>query len=125
MNYFYDTLAPYGTWVQVDGYGRCWQPLVVVSEPGWQPYCDRGHWVYTDAGWYWMSDYSWGWAPFHYGRWFHHERFGWVWTPDTVWGPSWVTWRYSDDYCGWAPLPPFTAYRERNRFHLPWSGGCC
>jgi len=110
VNYFYDTLAPYGTWVQVDGYGRCWQPMVVVSEPGWQPYCDHGHWVYTDAGWYWMSDYSWGWAPFHYGRWFHHARFGWCWMPDTAWGPSWVTWRYSDDYCGWAPLPPFTAF---------------
>ena len=23
-----------------------------------------------------------------------------------------MTWRYSDDYCGWAPLPPFAAYRE-------------
>ena len=32
--------------------------------------------------------------------------------PDTVWGPSWVTWRYSDDYCGWAPLPPLAVYRE-------------
>ena len=112
VDYFYDTLAPYGNWVEVDGYGRCWRPMVVVSEPGWQPYSNRGHWVYTDAGWYWMSDYSWGWAAFHYGRWFHHERFGWCWTPDTVWGPSWVTWRYTDDYCGWAPLPPRAVYRE-------------
>jgi hypothetical protein len=23
-----------------------------------------------------------------------------------------VTWRYSNDYCGWAPLPPFAVYRE-------------
>jgi hypothetical protein len=112
VNYFYDNLAPYGTWVDVDGYGRCWRPSVVVYNPGWQPYCDHGHWVYTDCGWYWFSDYSWGWAPFHYGRWFQHSRWGWCWTPDTVWGPSWVTWRYSDDYCGWAPLPPFAAYRE-------------
>jgi hypothetical protein len=82
----------------------------MVANAGWQPYCDHGHWVYTDAGWYWISDYSWGWAPFHYGRWFHHARFGWCWAPDTIWGPSWVTWRYSDDFCGWAPLPPFTAY---------------
>jgi hypothetical protein len=110
VNYFYDTLAPYGVWVDVEGYGRCWRPTVMVSDAGWQPYGDHGHWVYTDAGWYWMSDYSWGWAPFHYGRWFHHERFGWCWAPDTVWGPSWVTWRYSGDYCGWAPLPPFTAF---------------
>ena len=112
VNSFYDTLAPYGSWVDVDGYGRCWRPSVVVYNPGWQPYCDHGHWVYTDCGWYWFSDYSWGWAPFHYGRWFQHSRWGWCWMPDTVWGPSWVTWRYSNDYCGWAPLPPFAVYRE-------------
>ena len=34
VNYFYDTLAPYGTWVEVEGYGRCWRPTVVVSEAG-------------------------------------------------------------------------------------------
>jgi hypothetical protein len=112
VNYFYDTLAPYGTWVDVEGYGRCWRPTVMVVNTGWQPYGDHGHWIYTDYGWYWISDYSWGWAPFHYGRWFHHARFGWCWYPDTVWGPSWVTWRYSDDYCGWAPLPPRAVYRE-------------
>ena len=112
VNSFYDTLAPYGSWVDVDGYGRCWRPSVVIYNPGWQPYCDHGHWVYTDCGWYWFSDYSWGWAPFHYGRWFQHSRWGWCWTPDTVWGPSWVTWRYSNEYCGWAPLPPFAVYRE-------------
>jgi hypothetical protein len=112
VNYFYDTLAPYGSWVDVEGYGRCWRPSVEVYNSGWQPYCDHGHWVYTDCGWYWFSDYSWGWATFHYGRWFKHSHWGWCWAPDTVWGPSWVTWRYSDDYCGWAPLPPFAVYRE-------------
>ncbi len=103
---FYDSLAPYGTWVYVSGYGSCWRPTVVVVNPTWQPYYDCGHWVYTDCGWYWMSDYSWGWAPFHYGRWFRHSHWGWCWAPDTVWGPSWVSWRYTDAYCGWAPLPP-------------------
>jgi len=111
VNYFYDTLSPYGTWVDVDSYGRCWRPSVVAYNPGWQPYCDHGHWVYTDCGWYWYSDYSWGWAPFHYGRWFLSPRLGWCWAPDTVWGPSWVTWRYSNDYCGWAPLPPGALFR--------------
>jgi len=111
VTYFYDSLAPYGSWVNVEGYGRCWRPSVCVYNPGWQPYCDHGHWVYTDCGWYWSSDYSWGWAPFHYGRWFQHSRWGWCWTPDTVWGPSWVTWRYSNSYCGWAPLPPFATYQ--------------
>ncbi len=112
VNYFYDTLAPYGAWVDVEGYGRCWRPTVTVVNAGWQPYCNDGRWIYTDDGWYWYSTYSWGWAPFHYGRWFRDARFGWCWYPDTVWGPSWVTWRYSDDYCGWAPLPPRAVYRE-------------
>jgi hypothetical protein len=112
VDYFYDTLSPYGSWVYVEGYGRCWRPTVMVGNAGWQPYGDHGHWVYTDDGWYWMSDYSWGWAPFHYGRWFRDARLGWCWYPDTVWGPSWVTWRYADDYCGWAPLPPRCDYRE-------------
>ena len=110
VDYFYDTLAPYGAWVDVEGYGRCWRPTVVIYDSSWRPYCDRGHWVYTDYGWYWDSDYSWG-ATFHYGRWFRHARYGWCWWPDTVWAPSWVTWRSSSDYCGWAPLPPFTVYR--------------
>jgi hypothetical protein len=110
-SYFYDSLAPYGNWVNLDGYGPCWQPTVVVANAGWSPYCDRGHWDYTDCGWCWVSDYSWGWAPFHYGRWFHNAHYGWCWAPDTVWGPAWVSWRYSDAYCGWAPLPPSACYR--------------
>ena len=109
-NYFYDTLSPYGTWIDIDGYGRCWQPTVVVVNRSWQPYCDRGRWVYSDCGWYWLSDYSWGATTFHYGRWFNHSRWGWCWWPDTIWAPSWVTWRYSSDYCGWAPLPPHSYY---------------
>jgi hypothetical protein len=112
QNYFYDTLSPYGNWVDVEGYGLCWQPTVVVYDSSWQPYCDHGHWVYTDDGWFWLSDYSWGATAFHYGRWFHDPRHGWCWWPDTTWAPSWVTWRYGDDYCGWAPLPPHTVYRE-------------
>jgi hypothetical protein len=107
---FYDSLAPYGSWVTLSGYGVCWQPSVVVHHPGWQPYYNCGRWVWTSCGWYWISDYSWGWAPFHYGRWFCHQQLGWCWTPDTVWGPSWVSWRYTSGYCGWAPLPPGACY---------------
>jgi hypothetical protein len=103
---FYSDLSPYGAWVSLEGYGWCWQPRTVVVSRSWRPYCDGGHWVYTDAGWFWQSDYSWGWAPFHYGRWYQHPRCGWVWTPDRVWGPAWVTWRAGGDACGWAPLPP-------------------
>ncbi len=105
VNYFYNDLSPYGSWVNLPGYGWCWQPSTVVINHGWRPYCDGGHWIYSDAGWFWQSDYSWGWAPFHYGRWRLDERCGWVWFPDRVWGPAWVTWRSSGDHCGWAPLP--------------------
>jgi len=64
-----------------------------------------------------MSDYSWGSVAFHYGRWFSHPRFGWCWWPDTVWAPSWVTWRYDNDNCGWAPLPPRSYYRPGAGFY--------
>ena len=104
--YFYDSLAPYGNWVTVAGYGLCWQPTVVVGNHGWRPYGDRGRWLYTDSGWYWQSDYSWGWAAFHYGRWTREANLGWVWVPNRVWGPGWVSWRSTADYAGWAPLPP-------------------
>ena len=104
--YFYDTLSPYGSWVNVSGYGWCWQPTVGVRVSSWQPYSDAGRWYWSDSGWYWQSDYSWGWAPFHYGRWYRHATCGWIWNPGRVWGPAWVSWRYSEGYCGWAPLPP-------------------
>lgn len=109
---FYDALSPYGTWAVLPDYGWCWQPTVTVVNPAWRPYCDNGSWLWSDSGWYWNSSYSWGWAPFHYGRWFCHGSRGWYWAPDRVWGPSWVCWRNSASYCGWAPLPPgacFTA----------------
>ena len=109
-NYFYETLSPYGTWIDYPGHGYCWQPSVAVIDVGWRPYHHRGRWLYTDVGWYWQSDYSWGWAPFHYGRWVNTPRCGWLWTPDTVWAPAWVSWRSSPDYCGWAPLPPSASF---------------
>ncbi|NBV25223.1 MAG: hypothetical protein EBS05_25315, partial [Proteobacteria bacterium] len=111
VSYFYEPLSPYGKWVLVPDLGYCWQPTVATVDPGWRPYGPRGHWVDTDCSWYWESDYSWGWAPFHYGRWAQHGRFGWVWMPDTVWAPAWVSWRHNNDYCGWAPLPPAAHYR--------------
>lgn len=105
-DYYYGSLAPYGNWIILPGYGRCWQPIAWEFNHNWRPYCDHGHWVYTDCGWYWSSDYSWGWATFHYGRWFFDRRQGWCWRPDRTWGPAWVSWRQSKDVCGWAPLPP-------------------
>src|SRR2546423_534572 len=35
---FYDSLAPYGSWVDVEGYGRCWQPTTLIVNSGWRPY---------------------------------------------------------------------------------------
>lgn len=112
VTYFYDSLSPYGSWYVTPEYGWVWQPTVAVVDTGWRPYGPRGRWVWSSAGWYWHSDYSWGWAPFHYGRWYLSSHRGWVWVPDTTWGPSWVTWRYSSDYCGWAPLPPAARFHH-------------
>jgi hypothetical protein len=109
ISFFYESLYPYGNWLDVDG-EWCWHPNAAAISPDWAPYCRHGHWVDSDWGWCWVSDYSWGWAPFHYGRWFRHIKHGWCWVPDTEWGPAWVAWRRGDDFCGWAPLPPRTRY---------------
>lgn len=103
IDFFYDNLDPYGTWREVGEYGYCWQPRDVDRD--WQPYSD-GRWVYTDAGWTWDSEEPYAWAVYHYGRWAFVEDTGWIWVPDTQWGPGWVSWRHSNNYVGWAPLPP-------------------
>ncbi|MBK7998879.1 MAG: hypothetical protein IPK15_09245 [Verrucomicrobia bacterium] len=123
VNYFYNELAPYGTWIDVPGYGHCWRPTVAVWNRGWRPYADGGRWLWTDSGWYWYSDYSWGWAPFHYGRWTTHGNYGWVWVPDVHWGPAWVSWRSSSSYCGWAPLPPSARWAGHGFRHHSLSVG--
>jgi hypothetical protein len=99
----YDYLAPYGSWIDMDPYGYVWCPRHMGYR--WRPYAE-GYWLWTDWGWTWMSDYDWGWMPFHYGRWGWDNDCGWFWVPGTMWGPAWVTWRYGDLYCGWAPIPP-------------------
>jgi hypothetical protein len=103
VSFFYGSLAPYGEWVTVGHYGRCWRPHHVAA--GWQPYL-YGEWIYTDAGWTWVSYDPWGGDPYHYGTWVVAADYGWVWLPGTVWAPAWVTWYVADDYCGWAPVPP-------------------
>ena len=116
VSFFYEALSPYGSWVSVNEQW-CWQPTVVSTDHGWRPYCDRGHWVNSDYGWAWQSDYSWGWAPFHYGRWSSHPQYGWIWSPDSVWAPAWVSWRSCDSHYGWAPLPPAARYEAGVGFH--------
>ena len=107
---FYTALRQYGQWYNVPGLGWCWQPKEAANDPRWQPYVDNGYWLMSNQGWYWNSGYSWGWAPFHYGRWGRRPRLGWFWRPDTDWSPGWVCWRQGADFCGWAPLPPGSAF---------------
>ena len=114
---FYGELAPYGAWVDLPGYGRCWRPTVAVWNSAWRPYADCGRWLWSDCGWYWYSDYSWGWAAFHYGRWTCSSGLGWVWVPGTCWASSWVSWRYTSTHCAWAPLPPSAHYVPGHGFY--------
>lgn len=100
---FYTPLSPYGGWVNVSRYGRCWRPIDVPT--GWRPYT-VGHWEWTDCGWYWVSDEPWSWACYHYGCWVLDPVDGWVWVPGTEWAPAWVVWREAPDYIGWAPCGP-------------------
>ena len=100
---FYDELEPYGQWIDDQQMGYVWVPN---AGPEFRPYATNGHWVETQYGNTWVSDYPWGWAAFHYGRWRHDNYYGWEWIPGTEWGPAWVNWRSGGDYYGWAPLEP-------------------
>jgi hypothetical protein len=100
---FYDQLSPYGQWIEYSNYGYVWIP---DAGPDFVPYSTNGHWILTDDGWAWDSDYNWGWAAFHYGRWSFSDSFGWFWVPDNVWGPAWVNWREAEGYYGWSPMEP-------------------
>jgi len=120
VSFFYEALAPHGTWHQDPTYGNVWQPNVEVTQADWRPYAQGWHWTYTDQGWYFNSDYAWSWAAFHYGRWTRTPELSWVWVPGTDWAPSWVSWRQADNNCyGWAPLPPEATYQSGLgfRFH--------
>ena len=112
IDYFQAHLTPYGQWVDVPGVGAAWIPAE-ANVPGWRPYMDAGHWEYTDAGWFWQSDYPWGDMAFHYGRWVNNEFTAgrWAWVPGYDWAPSWVSWREGAGGMGWAPLPWGVEYR--------------
>jgi hypothetical protein len=110
---FYRKLEPYGVWRETSSYGYVWQPLEAERSPSWRPYTN-GRWVYTDAGWTWISEEPFGWATYHYGRWTRLRNIGWIWVPGNEWAPAWVSWRTSDDYVGWAPLPPEAHFNRRS-----------
>ncbi len=113
---FYNRLEPEGDWMETSNYGYVWQPRVAVESRGWRPYTN-GRWVYTDAGWTWISEEPFGWATYHYGRWTRLRNVGWVWVPGNEWAPAWVSWRKSDEYVGWAPLPPEARFERGSGIH--------
>ncbi len=116
---FYDNLSPYGEWIELEPSVVVWRPTAVSRH--WKPYA-MGEWIWTDQGWYWNSYEPFGWATYHYGRWFLDDYYGWVWLPDYEWAPSWVEWRHSDVYIGWAPLPPYAVFKRNHgiRFTISW-----
>ncbi|HEX4892112.1 MAG TPA: DUF6600 domain-containing protein, partial [Hyphomicrobiaceae bacterium] len=104
ISIFFDELAPHGRWVETRRYGYVFLPAEIDED--WRPYT-RGRWVNTERyGWYWVSDEPFGWATYHYGRWGYDPDYGWFWVPGNVWAPAWVSWQTSEEYIGWAPLPP-------------------
>lgn len=115
--YFYTSLSPYGTWIDI-GFGTpVWKPTIIKR--GWEPYY-RGRWIYTDYGWYWDSYEPFGYIVYHYGRWYYDDYYGWIWIPDDQWAPAWVDWRYDDDYVGWAPLPPYALFSINIGIHYTY-----
>jgi hypothetical protein len=116
---FYTKLEPHGAWLETADYGYVWQPREAESSRTWRPYTN-GRWIYTDAGWTWISEEPYGWATYHYGRWTRLRGVGWVWVPGNEWAPAWVSWRKSNDYVGWAPLPPEARFDQRTGIHN-WS----
>src|SRR5207248_1104167 len=112
-------LDQYGDWRETSDYGYVWQPRQAQSRT-WRPYTD-GHWVYTDVGWTWISEEPFGWATYHYGRWTRLRNIGWVWVPGDEWAPAWVSWRKSNAYVGWAPLPPEARFDRGTGIHNWWT----
>ncbi len=94
-------LAQYGTWMDVEPFGNVWLPSV---NSDWRPFA-YGHWVWTDAGWAWVSYEPYGWLVFHYGNWNFQPDIGWFWIEGSEWSAAPVEWLNYDGYCSWAPLP--------------------
>jgi uncharacterized protein DUF6600 len=118
FDFAYSNLSEHGSWLVSGEYGRVWQPREYTRD--WNPYYD-GHWVDTDMGWTWVSDYQWGAIPYHYGTWVSDPRYGWVWIPGEVWAPSWVVFRSTPEYIGWSPVPPGFSIGVSMEFGAPSS----
>ncbi|RMG58119.1 MAG: hypothetical protein D6713_08335 [Deltaproteobacteria bacterium] len=110
-------LERHGEWVEVEGYGVVWRPLVVVR--GWRPYT-YGRWVFiAPAGWVWVSSEPWGWVTYHFGSWVEVRSIGWVWVPPrrfVRWYPARVRFIVREREVRWVPVRPrekVVIYRKR------------
>ena len=116
------TLAGYGEWVWVDGWGRVWRPWVSVS---WRPYT-YGRGMRTGAGWTWVAYEPWGYVPHHYGSW-AYSSFGWVWRPGYAYAGANVVWVRAGSYVGWYARPPYgwshAAHGYRHGHHDRYRNG--
>ena len=77
--YGWSDLDANGSWYDVPGQGRVWQPAGGDAD-SFDPYGD-GSWVTGVSGYVWASAYSWGWLPYRCGSWGHWGGFGWGWSP--------------------------------------------
>jgi hypothetical protein len=107
QGYGWSDLDANGTWYDVPGHGKIWQPDMAAQtddqspetggdqggdagqadagQAGFDPY-GYGSWVWTPAGYSWASGYGWGWLPYRCGQWSWFDGFGWAWTPSPVCG---------------------------------------
>jgi hypothetical protein len=93
-------LARFGAWQKLPPIGTVWRPHQTVS---WAPF-QRGRWLASAAGWFWVSGEPWGWAPYRFGRWEQRMGLGWVWIPGSIWGAAWAGFAVGPTQIGWCPL---------------------
>jgi hypothetical protein len=80
QGYGWSDLDANGSWYDVPGEGKVWQPPVAV-DASFDPY-GYGSWIsYPGAGYVWASGYGWGWLPYRCGNWSYWDGFGWGWMP--------------------------------------------
>ena len=85
QGYGWSDLDANGSWYDVPGQGRVWQPDG-GDDASFDPYGD-GSWIwYPGSGYLWASSYSWGWTPFRCGGWSYWNTFGWGWAPNAACG---------------------------------------
>lgn len=72
-------LRYYGNFQNIDGCGRVWQPYLAGAN--FSPF-NYGTWAYyPQAGYSFVSPYTWGWTTFHSGDWISCGGSGWGWRP--------------------------------------------